>query len=170
MPYRPGAQPPLHIALLNALAVPHTPAAHGVQVDAPAVLYVPGLHGTAVAFVDPAGHAYPAAHASLQLDDVRPVALPKRPAGHCPLQSLPVKPGVDPNRPAAHAVHTLAPPTLNLPAGHTLAVADVDPDGQVYPGVHGPLQFAVVSPAVAPYRPGLHCPLHDAVVSPGVAP
>ena len=112
LPNNPAGQLPLHTELLSADALPYTPTPHGVHVDAPAVLYVPGLHGTAVAFVDPAGHMYPAAQASLQLDDVRPVALPNRPAGHNPLHSGRGDPAVDPYNPTAHGVHALAPPVL----------------------------------------------------------
>ena len=42
----------------------------------PLTAYRPGLHCTAVAFVDPAAHAYPAGHAPLHDDDVAPLLLP----------------------------------------------------------------------------------------------
>ena len=78
---------------------------------APPALYVPLPHLTAVALVEPAGQAYPAAHTPLQLLLDRPVAAPKTPAGH--------------------NVHIVAPrASLYCPMGHGIAVAFVDPVGQ----------------------------------------
>ena len=56
---------------------------------APTSEYCPGAHDTAVAFVDPAGQAYPA----LQF----------------PVQSAVINPDVLPNRPAVQGVNVVAP-------------------------------------------------------------
>jgi hypothetical protein len=45
------------------------------------VLYVPGVHRTAVPFVDPEGHAYPSVHCPLHAAELRLVVDPKVPAG-----------------------------------------------------------------------------------------
>jgi hypothetical protein len=67
-------------------------------------------------------------------------------------------------------VQALAPAREYCPATHPVCVGDVDPAGQAYPAVHGPVHVDTVSPVVDPYRPGSHCPLHAALVSPAVAP
>ncbi len=83
--------------------------------------------------VDPAGHAYPAVQSPLQL------AVPS--------------PGAAPYRPAAQAVHTVDPAKLYVPAGHTSAVALVDPAGQTKPALQGPEHADDVRPVVSPYTP-----------------
>ena len=44
---------PLQLLLVNAYVAPYSPAAHEVHTAAPAVLYWPGVHADAVAFVEP---------------------------------------------------------------------------------------------------------------------
>ena len=73
---------------------------------------------------------------------------------------LPLQPAVAfgcaiavPNKPAAQLLHTPDPVVEYCPAPHTSAVLFVDPAGQEYPTVQVPLQLALVSPCVAPYRP-----------------
>jgi hypothetical protein len=50
------------------------------------------------------------------------------------------------------------------------AVELVDPAGQAYPDVQGPVQAAVVRPVVVPKTPAGHGAVHDAVVRPCVEP
>jgi hypothetical protein len=64
-----------------------------------------------------------------------------------------VRPAVEPYRPAIQSVHTPAPAREYLPAGHWLAVAEVDPAPHAYPAVHVPLHAAVDRPAVVPKVP-----------------
>ncbi len=89
-----------------------------------------------------------------------------------------VRPAEPPNRPAGQSVQVLAPDVLYRPALQMEAVAEVEPAGQkylthhqweercmrhphlqsrgrcaAYPAVQGPVQAAVVRPAVAPYSP-----------------
>ena len=77
--------------------------------------------------------------------------MPYRPAAQLPVHAEVVSLTVEPNRPATQSVQDPDPATEYLPAGHWLAVADVDPMGQAYPAVHAPLHVEDVSPAVAPY-------------------
>ena len=76
-----------------------------------------------MAVVEPAGHAYPAAHGPLQVADVRPSAAPYRPGAHGPLQLVVVSAGLSPYRPATQRVQPLAPVPLNCPAEHAFDVA-----------------------------------------------
>ena len=127
------------------------PAGQSLQTPAPAREYFPVGHWLAVALVDPAGHAYPAVHAPTHWSVVWAAALPYRPAAQLPVHADVISPTVEPNRPATQLVQDPDPATEYLPAGHWLAVADVDPMGQAYPAVHAPLHVEDVSPAVAPY-------------------
>ena len=86
------------------------PSGHALHAAAPPVLYCPAAHGTAVALVDPAGHAYPAAHGPLHDDVVSDVALPNVPPGH--------------------ELHTDTPPVLYGPTAQGACVALVEPSGQ----------------------------------------
>ncbi len=72
--------------------------------------------------------------------------------------------------PALQSVHVASARRLYLPAGHTTAVGVVLPEGHANPGVHGPVQLAVVKPLTAPYRPGSQGPEQAAVGRPAVAP
>ena len=106
----PAAHGPLQFAVALPLTLPYSPALHAVHTLAPAKLYCPALHCTAVALVDPAAHAYPAAHGPLQLLFVAPLTFPYRPASHTPLQ-----PGPAPT------------PLLYRPAGHDTQLVHAAP-------------------------------------------
>ena len=130
----------------------------------PPVLYCPGEHAAWVGDVDPTGQEYPAVHAPLHVDDVRPADDPydpatheehaedpsvlNWPAGHCPEHAEDVRPTVAPNVPGGHAVHTAAPAVEYRPATHCTAVGDVLPAAHAYPAVHWPEQLA--RPGVEP--------------------
>lgn len=98
LPYRPAAHCPEHAAEVKAGDEPYSPAAHGVQVPAPRMLYRPTGHTMAVDEVDPGPQAKPASQTPLQLALVRPDVLP--------------------NRPAAQLLQVDAPPRLYAPGGH----------------------------------------------------
>jgi hypothetical protein len=149
------------------------PAGHSVQTAAPAREYCPATHWVAVADVDPTGQEYPAVHAPLHVDDVRPADDPYDPAAHGPVQPDAATPTEDPKRPAGHAVHAAlavlllnvpmghcvqadAPAKLNEPAGQADTVGEVDPAGQVYPAVHWPEQAPDGRPVAAPKVPAGH--------------
>ncbi len=67
-------------------------------------------------------------------------------------------------------MHTPAPASEYVPAGHIDAVALVDPATHANPALQLPLQLADDIAAVAPYRPAAHADVHAAVVSPVVFP
>lgn len=106
------------------------PAEQLVHVDAPKSLNLPRGQITKLAFVEPAGQKYPAVHGPLQDELLSPLALPKRPLGH--------------------ALHTPAPPELNVPAAHSTAVELVLPAGQAYPALQLPPQSEELRPVVDP--------------------
>ena len=91
--------------------------------------YCPGEHGTAVAFVDPAGQKYPTAHGPLQVLFTFPALLPKLPASHGPLHVDDCKPAAAPYRPGGHWLHDALLPTLYVPGWQIDWVADVEPGG-----------------------------------------
>jgi hypothetical protein len=66
----PAAQRPLHAGDVTPAADPYVPPGHAVHDPAPPSLYVPASHSTAIGLVDPASHAYPAAHAPEHAADV----------------------------------------------------------------------------------------------------
>lgn len=114
-----------------------------------------------MAVVLPEGHTYPGTQAPEHAADVKPEVPPYVPGGQGAVQLADPRPGPTPYRPALQLVHTAAPSRLYLPAGHTAAVALVDPGAQLYPGLHCPLQTGVAWPVLAPYRPpaqALHSP------------
>jgi hypothetical protein len=156
----PAVHGPVHVAVVEPDDDPYSPAGHVVHTPAPPTLYVPAPHSTTVALVDPAGHAYPAAHAPSQAEDTAPALEPNRPAGQGPVHATDVTAAESPYRPAAHGVHTAAPANEYLPAGHTDALAATDPGGHAYPAVHGPEHPGDVSPDAAPNTPPPHT-LHD---------
>ena len=140
----------MQLELFKLLTLPYSPALQFTHTLAPAKLYCPGLHMLAVAFVDPATHAYPAAHGPLQLLFVSAATLPNTPAGHTrqlvepdtlyqpagqgPLQFAFDSPLLPPAYPALQFAHTLSPvplPSLLLyrPGPHNTAVSLVDPGG-----------------------------------------
>ena len=114
----------------------NVPAVQLVQAAAAPRLYWPGGQAAAVGRKEPGAHAYPA----LQL----------------PVQRALVMPDTAPYRPAAQLLQTPAPPKLYCPAGHTIAVALVDPATQKYPAAQLLLQLTDGRPAVAPYVPAGH--------------
>jgi hypothetical protein len=146
----PAVQFPLHAVLVRPGVDPNVPAGHAAQVPALPTLYWPGMHTAAVAFVDPAAHAYPALQGPLHAGLDRPLAAPYRPG----LQLLQVP----------------TPPTLYWPGPQMVAVALVDPGAQAYPALHGPLHAGLDRPLAAPYLPAGHDPLQAAVGSPVVLP
>jgi hypothetical protein len=124
----PAVQLTMH-ELFRATSELHRPAAQGAHDPAPLVLNWPAAHMTAVALMDPAGHANPAVQL---LHEPAPPAL-NRPAEQRPVEAL-----VDPAghaKPAKQLLHKLAPLVLKRPATHTTAVALADPAGQMYPAV-----------------------------------
>ena len=76
--------------------------------------------------MDPGGQAYPAKQ------------LPLHPALGTPL--------LPPYIPPEHVLHTPAPTKLNVPWGHSTAVALEEPVGQAYPGVQLPEHAGEVIP------------------------
>jgi hypothetical protein len=97
-------------ALANSVDSPYTPPGQGVQAAAPASEYVPGAQATAVALVEPRGHAYPALQGPEQFDEVRPK--------------------VEPYRPPGQLLHVDALPVEYLPGSQYAAADDTDPAGQ----------------------------------------
>ncbi len=166
----PAVQFPLHPAVGSPDDAPYRPAAHTLHTPDPPTLYQPGLHTTAVALVEPAGHAYPALQFPTHVGDATPDTSPNRPAGHTPVQVGVVRPDVDPYRPALQFVHTPAPARLYVPGGHSRATGEVEFAGHAYPAVQFPLHAGVVRPEVAPYVPAGHAPVHAFVLKPDDAP
>jgi hypothetical protein len=115
-PKRPAGQKPLQVGRPRAGESPYRPAGHMVHADDPATLNWPAGHCTAVELTDPAGHTYPGEHAPLHAGELEAGTLPKVPAGQL--------------------LHEDAPAKLYWPTGHADAVADVDPAGHAYPGLH----------------------------------
>ena len=58
----PALHAAVHVAVDSAAVEPYWPAGHGVQSDAPTVLYEPGLQAYAVPAEVPGGQRYPAGH------------------------------------------------------------------------------------------------------------
>ena len=146
----PGGHGAVQPAVVRPAELPYTPAGHSVHAPAPARLYCPAAHRVAVADVDPAGQAYPAMHAPLQLDPVSPPTDPNLPTVHAPLQLALDSADNDPNLPGGQGVHAPAPARLYCPVAHIDCVADVDPVGQAYPALQLPLQPVVLRPVVDP--------------------
>ena len=149
---------------------PKRPAGHGLQTDAPAVLYWPGEHGTALAFVDPDGQKNPAPHTPEHTDTVKPPDDPNVPASQGPLHAGVSSPVVLPKRPTGQGEHAAAPPLLHSPVPHTDAVEDVDPAAHAYPGLQLPLHEEAVRPDALPNEPGSQGPLQSAVDRPAALP
>ncbi len=141
----PGGHGRMHSASRPTASL-NTPAVQLVHSAAPPRLYRPGGHCTAVRVAEPAGHAYPAAHSPLHSGVVRPGSAPNRPPTHSPLQFAVPCANAAPNRPAAQALQVPAPGREYVPAGHTDAVALVDPAGHACPALQGPLHPAVLKP------------------------
>jgi hypothetical protein len=75
-PYRPAAHAAVHAADVSRVPFPNRPAGQSTHCPAPDRLYWPTPHIAAVAVVDPATHAYPAAQLPLQVSIDMPVADP----------------------------------------------------------------------------------------------
>lgn len=75
-PYRPAGQSAVHVEFGSLTVSPYFPAGHGVHSPSPPGLNVPGPQLTAVAFVDPTGHAYPALHGPVHDDEFKPAMAP----------------------------------------------------------------------------------------------
>ncbi len=101
----------MQLAVARPCVDPYRPAAQSAHTPTPPNEYFPTSQTAAVALVDPATQKCPAAQDPLQLD-----------TGIA---------GVDPYRPAAQSIHTLAPASEYLPAGHAEAVALTDPAAQM---------------------------------------
>ena len=132
-PNVPPGHRPVQADIASPVLAPYVPALQFVHVPAPAKLYLPTGHMTAVELVLPDGQAYPA------------VQLPE--------QAAVGRPAVAPYSPAAHAVHVPDPDKLKAPGGHCSAVELVEPAGHAYPAVQFPSHDAFVSPREAPKLP-----------------
>lgn len=75
------------------------------------------------------------------------------PTWHCIHTLPPAKPAY---LPGEQSVHTSWPAEEYLPGVHVSWVGDVDPAGQAYPGLQGPLHWSDNMAALLPYRPGAH--------------
>ena len=126
----PAAQSPLHVATDTPGVDPNCPATHVVHTPAPPSEYVPAGQMDAVAFVDPATHAYPALQFPLHAADDRPGAPPYRPAAHADVHAAVVRPVTFPKRPTGQSTHSPHPDTLYRPTLQMLAVAVTDPATQ----------------------------------------
>ncbi len=146
----PAVQVSMHGDTLAALPL-KVPGAHGEHTEAPARLNVPEGQTDVVSLVDPAGHAYPALQTPLHAALLAP-ADPNLPLGQGPLHAAEGRPAASPYLPAAQTVHAADAAVLNLPAGHTLALA-ADPAGHAYPATHAPLHAGVGRPGAPPYVP-----------------
>ena len=117
-PYRPASHGPLQAAVVSPAALPYRPALQLVHSPAPAREYWPAGHSNVVGDVDPAGHAYPAAHGPSHVDTFHPDELPYRPASHGPVHVEVFVAFVAPYRPALQLVQAAAPESEYWPAGH----------------------------------------------------
>jgi hypothetical protein len=87
-PYSPEGQSDVHELEFNPSVSPYLPVEHKEHVPEPLLLNLPSGQMLAVAFVVPAGHAYP--------------------AGHCPEHQLLTCPDVASNRPEGQMAVQLA--------------------------------------------------------------
>jgi hypothetical protein len=151
---------------------------------------VPGGHATAVAFVEPAGHQKPGAHAPEQAAVARPGDEPNLPGGHaradefvepagqkCPVLQGPEQAGVasprtDPNVPAGHGVGTMLPEGQKAPTvqGVITVVALSLPSGHVKPGTQRPTHEGSIWPGARSAPTAGHGPEQAGVVKPVVLP
>ena len=65
-PYSPAGHAAVQLGVVRPLLFPNRPAAQSVHTLCPPTLNFPGPHTTAVALVEPAGHACPALQLPLQ--------------------------------------------------------------------------------------------------------
>jgi hypothetical protein len=169
-PKVPGGQGAVHADVVRPWVSPYRPGTQSVQKPAPAREYLPAGQMVGLGRVEPGGQAYPAVHAPTHWSVVCATASPYRPAAQLPLHADVVKPAAEPNRPATQSVQDPEPATEYLPAGHWLAVALVDPAGQAYPALHGPIHWAEVCAAALPNRPAVQLPLQADVPIAAVEP
>ncbi len=127
-PKAPAGHAAVQVASDSPVVLPYSPTAHALHSLAPPTLYLPGGHTTATADTDPDGHAYPALHSPLQTAVVEPAVDANVPAGHGAEQFAVDRPVLLPNTPMGHGVQAVAPPLLNVPTGHAIAVAFADPE------------------------------------------
>jgi hypothetical protein len=111
-------------------ALLYFPGAHGEHTPAPALLNCPTSQTDALAITEPAAHAYPAVQFPEQSDVLLP-PVPNVPAGHAAVQLEDGSAVVFPYRPAGHCWHADAPKGLHWPTPQAMAVALVDPAGQM---------------------------------------
>lgn len=137
----PAVQVPVQEGDVRPLLTPKVPPGHSLHWPAPARLYRPGGHISAVAEVEPGAHAYPAVQVPEQVDTTSPLEAPNVPAGHWPVQLGVVRAGRKPYRPGAQAVQPPAPAVAYHPAGHIAAVALVEAGGHAYPASQTPEQL-----------------------------
>jgi hypothetical protein len=117
-------------ALASPEELPNKPTGQSTQANAPGNEYVPAGQMDAVAFVDPATHAYPALQFPLHAADDRPGAPPYRPAAHADVHAAVVRPVTFPKRPTGQSTQPPHPDTLYRPTLQMLAVAVTDPATQ----------------------------------------
>jgi hypothetical protein len=148
---------------------PNVPAGHRLQVAAAPRDHCPGAHGDAVVvgLVDPGAQKYPGG--TLQGEQEEAPAPLHCPAPQRPEQTAVASAEVAPYKPAGQSVHDPSPIRLYLPVEQLVTVGEMEPAGQAYPALHGPVQELVLA-ALVPYRPGSHGPEQAAVVSAEVAP
>jgi hypothetical protein len=79
-PNRPAGHSAVQSDVVSPVVFPNRPTAQSVHTPCPPVLNFPGGHAAAVAVVDPAAHAYPAAQSPLHAAVCRPRAEPNLPA------------------------------------------------------------------------------------------
>jgi hypothetical protein len=149
-PKRPAGHSPLQDAVSKPGPEPYSPATQLMQLLAARELNVPAGHMAAVLDTDPATQKYPAVHA--------------------PEHTLDDRPAVAPYRPALQFTQSIMGDTMYCPAAHGDGVAEVDPGLHTYPAVQLPVHSGDVSPGLSPYLPASHGPLQLAVVRPALDP
>ena len=113
-PKRPGGQGAVHVGDVRAAVPPYKPTEQAAHTLHPDCEYRPGGHTAAVALVEPAGHAYPAAHGPSHWVEVIPLTDPYQPAAHSPLQPTADSPLLPPYVPALQLVQVLAQPDCTV--------------------------------------------------------
>jgi hypothetical protein len=140
----PGAHGPLHAGLVSPTLSPYTPAGQLRQTADPVNPYRPTGHSCAVEEVDPAGQAYPAVQLPLHDEATCPPVAPYEPGRQGAVHTAVVRPGSEPYSPVGQSLQVPAAAREYLPAGHSSMLALAVPAGQAKPGLHTPLQPAVV--------------------------
>lgn len=166
----PAEQFPVQDALVRPLVSPYTPPGQAVQALAPLSEYRPAPHRKVVAFVDPAGQAYPAIHDPSQDAVVRPAEDPNRPAEQRLVHAADVNLVEPPYSPAAQTTHASHPDREYRPGPHAAAVALVDPAAHSYPALQLAVHDDIPRPVIEPNRPASHKPLQAEEAMAAVAP